>query len=370
MKKTFSYFMVIFMLFTLAACGNETPYADENCWNCGGTIAKQAAFCEHCGVSLKENSNETTSDNGTTGTTQTPTDESSGTGETPSSTCNHSWKNATCTTPKTCETCGLTEGKENGHWWYEATCTDGRICTVCLAEDPNSKPLGHSYNQGKCERCGEADSNYAQPTITVDKTNVYLDVDNQVVYCTMVGDGTITCDIDNVHIVDCEWGEWDGDTIPLIFHPVSSGQTYVTVYPKGYDDNGVIINVSVDKANAYSLNIVGIGEEFETATGLYLNISVINSVDYKILDHIDYNNTISFEVDVVATMIQAGDPPSFGALYTIAIDYELIDENGVYVDTGNLWIDVDYLNRPYAQTIYFPDLEPGNYTLKFSDNFY
>lgn len=99
----------------------------------------------------------------TTDAPQTPTEENTGTTPTTPNTCNHSWYHATCTAPRTCEKCGLTEGEPNGHWWYEATCTDGRICTVCLAEDPNSSPLDHAYVQGKCERCGENDPNAVDP---------------------------------------------------------------------------------------------------------------------------------------------------------------------------------------------------------------
>lgn len=382
MKKTLLLLIVLSMLFTFAACGNETPKAEKYCWSCGGGVTKQAVFCEHCGVSLKETSTEASSNDGPTGTTQIPTDEvtgtestqpstdeSIGTGTTQPSACNHSWKEATCTTPKTCEKCNLTEGEANGHWWHEATCTDARICTVCLAEDPDSEPLGHSYVQGECERCGETDPGYSQVAITADKYSLYLNSDSSVVYITMTGGDSVTYDIGNTNIVNCEWGDWDGDTIPLTFHPISSGQTSVTIYIEGTDVE-ISIDVTVDRPIPYSLTIVGIGEEFETATGAYQNISIINSADYSVTDNIDYNNTVSFEVDVVATMIQAGDPPAFGALYTIGIDYELINEDGVYVQTGNLWIDVDYLNRAYAQTIYFFDLEPGHYTLKFSDNYY
>lgn len=356
MKRFLSLLIVVIMLLSLAACGSETSEVANCCWSCGGDITRQAAFCEHCGASLKENSDTPTSGNSTTE-------------KTPTTACDHSWKNATCTAPKTCEKCNLTEGKANGHWWHDATCTDARTCTVCLAVDPQSKPLGHSFAGEKCTRCGEANADAVQPTITASKTRLNLGSEAETIYITTKNADTVVYDIGSTSIVNCEWGEWDGDTIPLTIHPVSSGQTSVAVYIEDTDIK-VSINVTVDKPNPYSLTIVGIGEEFETATGAYQNISVINSADYKVTDHIDYNNTVSFEVDVVATMIQAGDPPSFGALYTIGVDYELIDEDGVYVQTGNLWINVDYLNRPYSQTIYFFDLKPGDYTLKFSDNFY
>lgn len=155
MKNPLLLFVVIIMVFSLVACKTETPKSEKYCWSCGGGITKQAVYCEHCGAYLKENDTGTTSKDSTT-------DESTITETVSSTICDHSWKNATCTTPRTCEKCGVTEGKANGHWWYEATCTDARICTVCLIEDPESEPLGHSYIQGKCERCGDqSDAQFA-----------------------------------------------------------------------------------------------------------------------------------------------------------------------------------------------------------------
>ena len=49
----------------------------------------------------------------------------------------HIWTNATCTAPKTCTTCGATEGEE----------------------------LGHSFANGICGTCGEADPDYVKPVV-------------------------------------------------------------------------------------------------------------------------------------------------------------------------------------------------------------
>ena len=81
----------------------------------------------------------------------------------------HSWKDATCTTPKTCETCGETEGEALGHTWIDATCTEPKTCSVC--GETTGEPLGHSYGawtttvaptctkfgtmERTCNRCGE-----------------------------------------------------------------------------------------------------------------------------------------------------------------------------------------------------------------------
>lgn len=74
-------------------------------------------------------------------------------------TCNHSWKDADCTTPKACTLCGVTEGTAKGHTWNEATCTEPKKCSVCGATEGES--LGHdapklSCTEGDtCTRCGE-----------------------------------------------------------------------------------------------------------------------------------------------------------------------------------------------------------------------
>jgi len=53
----------------------------------------------------------------------------------------HVWKEATCTAAKTCETCGETEGEALGHTWADATCTEPKTCSVCAEQE--GEALGH-----------------------------------------------------------------------------------------------------------------------------------------------------------------------------------------------------------------------------------
>ena len=64
----------------------------------------------------------------------------------------HTWAEATCTEAKTCKTCGKTEGEPLGHNWMEATCTEAKTCKICGMTEGYS--LGHSTEMGKCKRCG------------------------------------------------------------------------------------------------------------------------------------------------------------------------------------------------------------------------
>ena len=48
--------------------------------------------------------------------------------------CQHQWKDATCTTPKTCSLCQATEGEALGHSGGNATCSQKAVCSVCNTE--------------------------------------------------------------------------------------------------------------------------------------------------------------------------------------------------------------------------------------------
>ena len=56
--------------------------------------------------------------------------------------CSHDWAAATCTAPKTCKLCGVTEGKALGHSWNAADCDTPKTCKTCGATEGTA--LGHS----------------------------------------------------------------------------------------------------------------------------------------------------------------------------------------------------------------------------------
>ena len=64
----------------------------------------------------------------------------------------HSWKDATCTAPKTCSTCKTTTGNALGHSWIDATCTAPKTCSTCKTTTGDVIP--HSFNVGICTMCG------------------------------------------------------------------------------------------------------------------------------------------------------------------------------------------------------------------------
>jgi len=103
-----------------------------------------------------DNTNSNTSNGGNT--TQTPTQKPTQTpAQKPTQTptqkptqapCSHTYKDATCTAPKTCTKCGATSGSALPHTWKDATCTEPETCTVCGATD--TPALGHNYSAATC----------------------------------------------------------------------------------------------------------------------------------------------------------------------------------------------------------------------------
>lgn len=60
----------------------------------------------------------------------------------------HDWKEATCEAPKTCASCGETEGIKAKHQWEDATCTEPKKCSECGTE--KGDPLGHDWAPATC----------------------------------------------------------------------------------------------------------------------------------------------------------------------------------------------------------------------------
>lgn len=78
----------------------------------------------------------------------------------------HQWQDATCSMPKTCELCGKTEGEPLEHTWVEATCTTPKTCSACGETEGDA--LGHDWIEATCitpktcSRCGVTEGSTAE----------------------------------------------------------------------------------------------------------------------------------------------------------------------------------------------------------------
>ena len=248
MKRVLCVALALVMLLTLVGCGSQDT-ATSLCENCGTSNPENAKFCQSCGKQMSPLNNETENTGGANNNTETDNSNTDSQHQ-------HNYTSKviapTCVdkgyTEFSCE-CGHTYKDEfkdaTGHVWGNPTCTTARSCLVCWTPDPSGKPLGHSFVQGVCEICGHGETSNPEPKVTADRNNLSLSYETETVYITLLNWDVIEYDIANSSIVDCEWGEWDGDTIPLTFIPLCSGKTTVRVYPEGYS-GGVVINVSVN----------------------------------------------------------------------------------------------------------------------------
>ncbi len=64
----------------------------------------------------------------------------------------HSWKDATCSEPKTCTSCGKIQNPDilGEHVWQEATCLAPKTCKGCGLIDKNSTLADHSWKDATC----------------------------------------------------------------------------------------------------------------------------------------------------------------------------------------------------------------------------
>lgn len=82
----------------------------------------------------------------------------------------HTWKEATCTEPKTCSECGEIEGEPLTHTWVDATCAEPKHCSLC--GETEGEPLAHTWVDATCKEakhcsvCGETEGEPLAHTLT------------------------------------------------------------------------------------------------------------------------------------------------------------------------------------------------------------
>jgi len=278
--------------------------------------------------------------------------------------CAHSFSKATCTESSICTKCGKFNSNALGHDWGNPTCTTSRSCLVCFAVDPYSEPLGHDYVQGECTICGEDDPTYTEVNLTSTTYNVYLEDENYTAYITMIGGETIEYDIDDTSIVTCEWGDWDGDTIPLTFKPNSSGETYVIVSAKGYNES-ITIYITVNNPtpeDLTTLTIEGVGEELKQYNTGLPNTNKLHSATYRIGNY--PNDTVAIWVDFIVSCTDCVDYNGY-----ISLRYNLYNSSGVVYKTGTTLTAFTHTDTQYAGELVFSDLPPDDYKLVFSSKY-
>jgi len=156
-----------------------------------------------------EEKNETNSEDGNTPSESQPTQNQSQT-TTPSHT--HTFSKATCTEPSKCA-CGTTQGSALGHDWQGATCKAPKTCKTCGATE--GQKGDHSYSAGKCTVCGA--SNTLNPKTDLDTSKEY--VGNLKVSGDMLIGGALQFDSEACVVVDRYFNsvQTDPNQTPIVF---------------------------------------------------------------------------------------------------------------------------------------------------------
>lgn len=156
MKKALALLLALVMCLSLAACGGdadtETTTANvaqtQEATTQSDVTAAQPTETQDAETTQAEATTEATAENTTAKPAEKPAEKPATTAHT------HSWKNATCTAPKKCSTCGATEGSAAGHSWSQATCTTPRKCSVCGKTD-GTKGSHNPNGSNICVDCGD-----------------------------------------------------------------------------------------------------------------------------------------------------------------------------------------------------------------------
>ena len=130
----------------------------------------------------------------------------------------HEWVEASCETPKTCASCGETEGEALGHDWAEATCETPKTCASCGKTE--GEALGHEIfwstkdrktaMEGECSTCGQTfaeELDWAKVG-PCEVLGTWECVDHPEIKVTMNADGTALLEIDG-ETFDMTW-RYDG----------------------------------------------------------------------------------------------------------------------------------------------------------------
>ena len=143
----------------------------------------------------------------------------------------HEFKDATCTDPKTCKTCGTEKGEALGHNWLAATCTEAKECSVCGVVEGNA--LGHTYKDGSCTACGQEDPNYVEESYVWIPTKGGTKYHASAECSNMENPEKVTLDkAKEMGFTACK--KCYGGVEETITHPIETGTGYaMTVSPDG-----------------------------------------------------------------------------------------------------------------------------------------
>ena len=184
----------------------------------------------------------------------------------------HTWSDATCTTPQTCKACNATNGEALGHTWIDANCCTPKTCKVCNTTE--GEALGHTPNEDdgdcttpvKCKMCNE---------IVLKSSNGHTPTEDDRDCST-----ALTCNACEVVLIEATshtYSEkWQSDALHH-WHACENGTC------------SVIDTKEEHEPNIYSICDI-CGHVIEEVTNVILEISTRGKLDYYVGDELDFSN--------------------------------------------------------------------------------
>ena len=240
----------------------------------------------------------------------------------------HVWSEATCENPKTCTSCGETEGEPLGHDWIEATCEEPKTCATCGKTE--GEPLEHEWMQATfkapktCINCGETEGGILGLTELTVESDTYNKIIKSDAYVCTLNEGFVRAHTDANHNLVYEYLDRSGnvthnfsdDTLGYgitSYMGISYNDYFFSLYVdwSGNEDDYIYVYEKVYDAGA---NLIG-----EAKTGVN-TMNALHSVGMKLLPDNSY---------VVLYDLQ-------GNIWSV-FDYEageFVDSSDIRLDTG------------------------------------
>lgn len=126
--------------------------------------------------------------------------------------CKHDFREANCTSPRTCKNCGDTEGEALGHKWKDATLTEPKTCELC--EETEGASLYYPNTDRETET--EIDTEPTAPTIAANKVEHIHNYNASIVNPTCIAEGYTVYECscgdsytqDYINAYGHNWGGW------------------------------------------------------------------------------------------------------------------------------------------------------------------
>ncbi len=233
----------------------------------------------------------------------------------------HAWIDATCTMPKTCEICGVTEGESLGHNWVEATHDAPKTCTRCGATEGEVLPLATSI-----------ELNYSNTELLY--IGDTFDLDPIIYPVGAIQDVTYSLKSDKPNLATISE---DG-----LFTALSDGRVYITIV--SVDNPTVSFTMTVDILHPLLEN-EGF-EVFNVMTGFGSDASSeieINYHTYNTMTEVEY--TLASDPDFTNVTTITGEGSYYAEENTTILEAAFVPRNVYRVSIKGLNPDTEYIYR-------------------------